>query len=58
MYESPHRVLDSLSDIYSVLGERHMAVCRELTKMHEEIFRGTAKEAIDHFVNPRGELPS
>jgi 16S rRNA (cytidine1402-2'-O)-methyltransferase len=56
MYESPHRVLDSLSDIYSVFGDRRMAVCRELTKMHEEIFRGTAKEAIDHFGNPRGEF--
>jgi 16S rRNA (cytidine1402-2'-O)-methyltransferase len=56
MYESPHRVLDSLIDIYSVLGDRRIAVCRELTKMHEEIFRGNAKEAIDHFDNPRGEF--
>jgi 16S rRNA (cytidine1402-2'-O)-methyltransferase len=56
VYESPHRVLDSLNDIFSVIGDRQMAVCRELTKIHEEIFRGTAKEAIDHFANPRGEF--
>ena len=55
-YEAPHRLNEALHDILSVLGNRRMAVCRELTKLHEEVFRGTVQEAIDHFVEPRGEL--
>jgi 16S rRNA (cytidine1402-2'-O)-methyltransferase len=40
-YEAPHRVLASLTDIGEILGERPMAAARELTKLHEEILRGT-----------------
>jgi 16S rRNA (cytidine1402-2'-O)-methyltransferase len=47
--EAPHRLLDSLADIRRELGDRKIAVCRELTKMYEEIFRGTTAEAIAHF---------
>ena len=54
--EAPHRLIRSLSDILSVLGDRKIAVCRELTKIHEEIFRGTVTEAIDHFAEQRGEF--
>ena len=54
--ESPHRLLASLNDILSVLGDRRVAVCRELTKMHEEVFRGTVNQAIEHFAEPRGEF--
>lgn len=43
-YEAPHRIMESLDDIASVLGEREVVVGRELTKMHEEILRGTAEE--------------
>jgi 16S rRNA (cytidine1402-2'-O)-methyltransferase len=38
------------------LGDRKLAVCRELTKLHEEIFRGTVSEAIAHFTETRGEF--
>ncbi len=55
-YEAPHRLKDALHDILSVLGNRRIAVCRELTKLHEEVFRGTVQEAIDHFAEPRGEI--
>jgi 16S rRNA (cytidine1402-2'-O)-methyltransferase len=55
-YEAPHRLIEALHDILSVLGNRRVAVCRELTKLHEEVFRGTVQEAIDRFVEPRGEL--
>jgi len=48
-YESPHRLLDSLRDIAAILGERRLAVARELTKLHEEIWRGTVSEAVAHF---------
>ena len=54
--ESPHRLLASLSDILLVLGDRRVAVCRELTKVHEEVFRGTISQAIEHFIEPRGEF--
>ena len=54
--ESPHRLLASLNDILSVLGDRRVAVCRELTKIHEEVFRGTISQAIEHFTQPRGEF--
>jgi len=54
--EAPHRLGAALDDILNTLGERRIAVCRELTKLHEEIFRGTVKEAITHFTEPRGEF--
>ncbi len=43
-YESPHRILESLSDLAEVLGQRRIALGRELTKLHEEFLRGTASE--------------
>ena len=54
--ESPHRLLATLSDLLAVLGDRRIAVCRELTKLHEEVFRGRISEAIVHFREPRGEF--
>ena len=55
-FESPHRLLAALEDIRAALGNRRLAVCRELTKLHEEIFRGTISEAHAHFETPRGEF--
>lgn len=43
-YEAPHRILDTLSDIAAVLGDRPVVVARELTKLHEEFLRGLAEE--------------
>jgi 16S rRNA (cytidine1402-2'-O)-methyltransferase len=54
--EAPHRLLAALADILLVLGDRRLAVCRELTKLYEETFRGTVSEAIRHFTEPRGEF--
>jgi 16S rRNA (cytidine1402-2'-O)-methyltransferase len=54
--EAPHRLVASLEDILAVLGDRRIAVCRELTKLHEEVFRGTVAEAVVHFSQPRGEF--
>ncbi|MFC2020903.1 16S rRNA (cytidine(1402)-2'-O)-methyltransferase, partial [Chloroflexota bacterium] len=54
--ESPHRLLASLNDMLTVLGDRRIAVCRELTKLYEEVFRGRISQAIEHFTQPRGEF--
>ena len=54
--ESPHRLLATLNDILLVLGDRRVAICRELTKIHEEVFRGRISQAIEHFTQPRGEF--
>ena len=54
--ESPHRLTPALNDVRLILGDRQIAVCRELTKLHEEVFRGTISQAIDYFTEPRGEF--
>ena len=55
-FESPRRIQQSLKDILETIGDRRIAVCREMTKLHEEVFRGTVSEAIEHFEQPRGEF--
>ena len=54
--ESPKRIRQSLQAIYETLNDRLIAVCREMTKLHEEVFRGNASEALNHFEQPRGEF--
>jgi 16S rRNA (cytidine1402-2'-O)-methyltransferase len=57
LYEAPHRFLDTLKDIFDILGERHICVARELTKIHEEFYRGTLSQAIEEFSEtPKGEM--
>jgi len=54
VYESPHRLTKTLKELPA---EAPVAVCRELTKLHEEVFRGTAGEAAEHFAEgARGEI--
>jgi 16S rRNA (cytidine1402-2'-O)-methyltransferase len=57
-FEAPHRLLATLADLGVALGNRPVAVARELTKLHEEIWRGTLEEALAHFRTnpPRGEF--
>lgn len=55
-FEAPHRLSATLRDVLAAWGDRRLAVCRELTKAHEEVFRGTVSQAIDHFAAPRGEF--
>lgn len=55
-FEAPHRLQASLRDLAAVLGERELVVCRELTKVYEEVFRGTPAAALAHFVEARGEF--
>jgi 16S rRNA (cytidine1402-2'-O)-methyltransferase len=58
LYEAPHRLEKTLVDLAAVCGsDRRVALTRELTKMHEEVWRGTVSDAIEHSraVAPRGE---
>jgi len=58
-YEAPHRLSAMLKDLMDVVGgERQIVVARELTKLHEEFFRGTAQEAVNYFSEERvrGEI--
>jgi 16S rRNA (cytidine1402-2'-O)-methyltransferase len=57
MYESPHRLLRTLEDLLTHLGERRIAMVREITKKYEEVFRGTVSEAVRAVAEkpPRGE---
>jgi 16S rRNA (cytidine1402-2'-O)-methyltransferase len=57
-YESPNRLVESLQAVQAALGDRPVAVARELTKLHEEIFRGPVSGALARFTatEPRGEI--
>ena len=58
-YEAPHKLMDTLHDMQSVFGaERPLSLCRELTKLHEEVVRTTFGEALSHYEEqpPRGEF--
>ena len=56
-YEAPHKLVSTLDDLHSVLGDRKIALCRELTKLNEEITRTTISEAVELYKEkePRGE---
>ncbi|MER3557656.1 MAG: 16S rRNA (cytidine(1402)-2'-O)-methyltransferase [Thermus sp.] len=57
LYESLHRLRRTLKELADLYGPGHkVAVVRELTKLHEEVFRGSLEEALDHFQTPRGEF--
>jgi 16S rRNA (cytidine1402-2'-O)-methyltransferase len=56
IFEAPHRLAASLADMQTVLGNRRIALCRELTKLHEEVFRGSISQAQEHFTTPKGEF--
>ncbi len=57
LYEAPHKLRNTLSDLYNAFGERKISLCRELTKLNEEVLRMTLSQAISHYEEhqPRGE---
>lgn len=57
-YESPFRILRTLEDIKDVLGDIDIVICRELTKLHEEVRREKISQSINHFLKtpPKGEV--
>jgi 16S rRNA (cytidine1402-2'-O)-methyltransferase len=58
LYESPHRLVDTLTEVRGELGERSLVLARELTKIHQEYLRCTVSEAIEKYrkLEPRGEF--
>ncbi|MCF6459448.1 16S rRNA (cytidine(1402)-2'-O)-methyltransferase [Clostridium sp. Cult3] len=58
LYEAPHRLLALLKDMEAILGDRQLAIGRELTKIYEEVFRGSISDALRKFQEekPRGEF--
>ena len=58
LYESPHRLLRTLNDLFTSIGNRQVTICRELTKKFEEILRGSLSEIIEIFSNRKvqGEI--
>ena len=56
-HEAPHKLRPTLSDMLEILGDRPIALCRELTKLHEETMRTTVQGAVDYYRDnePRGE---
>ena len=57
-YEAPHKLKVTLSDMLNFLGDRKIALCRELTKIHEEVIRTTLSEAVERYseTEPKGEF--
>jgi 16S rRNA (cytidine1402-2'-O)-methyltransferase len=56
--ESPHRLVDSLEDLFAILGDRRICIAREMTKLYEEYWRGEISRGIEYFKSkdPRGEF--
>lgn len=58
-YEAPHKLINTLKDLFSYLGNREIAIVREITKLHEEVIRTTLADAIDLYNDdnkPKGEF--
>lgn len=57
LYEAPHRLTDTLEELLNALGDRRIALCRELTKLNETVERMTLSGAVAHYKEnaPRGE---
>ncbi len=57
-YEAPHRLTKTLDELFAALGDRKIALCRELTKINEEVIRTTLSGAVEYYktVTPKGEF--
>lgn len=57
-YEAPHKLSNTLKDLYNTLGDRELAIVREITKIHEQVIRTTLKEAAELYANGgiKGEI--
>ena len=56
IYEAPHRITETLQDMYNVLGNRNVVIARELTKKYEEYIRGSLEEIVEKVKELKGEI--
>lgn len=56
LYEAPHRLVECIRDLYNVMGEKNICICRELTKIHEEFIRTSLKTFLDKPIEFKGEI--
>lgn len=56
LYESPFRVIETLECLKDILGDRNISVSREISKKHEEVYRGTISEVLKELIEPKGEF--
>ncbi len=56
IYEAPHRIIETLNDIYKVFGNRNIVIARELTKKYEEYIRGSLEDIINNISELKGEI--
>lgn len=56
LYEAPHRLYKTLQNIYKILGNRNISISREISKVHEEVFRGNVSEALEIYEEVKGEI--
>ncbi|MEG0614984.1 MAG: SAM-dependent methyltransferase, partial [Oscillospiraceae bacterium] len=56
-YEAPHKLIQTLNDMKNAFGDRKVSLCREITKLHEEVIRTTFSEALELYTEkiPKGE---
>ena len=55
-YESPYRVIETLELIKEIMGDRKISISREISKKHEEVYRGSVSEVLEELVEPKGEF--
>ena len=55
LYEAPHKLKNTLEDLEKILEDRKIVIARELTKIHEEFIKGTVKEILEKYTEPKGE---
>jgi 16S rRNA (cytidine1402-2'-O)-methyltransferase len=55
-YCAPHKLHQTLGDLKETIGDIHIVLARELTKVHEEVWRGKISEGLIHFSRPKGEF--
>ena len=56
LYEAPHRINKTLQNMLKIMGNKTISISREISKIHEEVFRGTIEEATKVYTEPRGEF--
>ena len=55
-YEAPHRIINTLENMKKIFGNRHISLSREISKLYEELYRGTIDEVLENFDKLKGEF--